>query len=152
MEHMNSLLQKNVAVKERIVSEDPHEKGLRKALNFGHTFGHALEEWSLQGTAPLLHGYAVAFGMVCELYLSTVKCAFPTDRLRQTVQLIRQLYGTSAITCHDYPELLRLMRHDKKNVAGTIYFTLLANIGDLRLNQTATEEEIKEALDFLREG
>ena len=152
MEHLNSLLQKNVAVKERIVSEDPHEKGLRKALNFGHTFGHALEEWSLQGTAPLLHGYAVAFGMVCELYLSTVKCAFPTDRLRQTVQLIRQLYGTSAITCHDYPELLRLMRHDKKNVAGTINFTLLANIGDLRLNQTATEEEIKEALDFLREG
>lgn len=152
MEHMNSLLQKNVAVKERIVSEDPHEKGLRKALNFGHTFGHALEEWSLQGTAPLLHGYAVAFGMVCELYLSAVKCAFPTDRLRQTVQLIRQLYGTSAITCHDYPELLRLMRHDKKNVAGTINFTLLANIGDLRLNQTATEEEIKEALDFLREG
>lgn len=152
MEHLNSLLQKNVAVKERIVSEDPHEKGLRKALNFGHTFGHALEEWSLQGTAPLLHGYAVAFGMVCELYLSAVKCAFPTDRLRQTVQLIRQLYGTSAITCHDYPELLRLMRHDKKNVAGTINFTLLANIGDLRLNQTATEEEIKEALDFLREG
>ena len=152
MEHLNSLLQKNVAVKERIVSEDPHEKGLRKALNFGHTFGHALEEWSLQGTVPLLHGYAVAFGMVCELYLSAVKCAFPTDRLRQTVQLIRQLYGTPAITCHDYPELLRLMRHDKKNVAGTINFTLLANIGDLRLNQTATEEGIKEALDFLREG
>ena len=101
---------------------------------------------------PLLHGYAVAYGLVGELYLSAVKCHFPTDRLRQTVQFVREHYGTPAITCNDYPELLRLMRHDKKNVAGTINFTLLANIGDLRLNQTATEEEIKEALDFLREG
>ena len=151
------LLQKNVAVKERVVAADPHEQGLRKALNLGHTFGHALEEWSYgpgkqRGFSPLLHGYAVAHGLVCELYLSALKCGFPTTRLRQTVAFIRSHYGTCGITCHDYPTLLSLMAHDKKNVAGTINFTLLADIGDLRLNQSATDEEICEALDFLREG
>ena len=153
-ETLASLLAKSVAVKERIVEIDPKEQGLRKALNLGHTIGHALEEWSFLRTpnAPLLHGYAVAYGLIGELYLSAVKCNFPTDRLRQTVQFVREHYGTPAITCNDYPDLLRLMAHDKKNTAGTINFTLLSDIGELCLNQTATDEEIKEALDFLREG
>ena len=147
-----SLLARSVAVKERIVVADPHEQGLRKALNLGHTIGHAIEEWSFKPTPnPLLHGYAVAYGLVGELYLSAVKCHFPTDRLRQTVQFVREHYGTPAITCNDYPALLRLMTHDKKNTAGTINFTLLADIGELQLNQSATDEEICEALDFLRE-
>ena len=147
-----SLLARSVAVKERIVEADPHEQGLRKALNLGHTIGHAIEEWSFKPTpSPLLHGYAVAYGLVGELYLSAVKCHFPTDRLRQTVQFVREHYGTPAITCNDYPELLRLMTHDKKNTAGTINFTLLSDIGELQLNQSATDEEIREALDFLRE-
>lgn len=147
-----SLLARSVAVKERIVEADPHEQGLRKALNLGHTIGHAIEEWSFKPTPnPLLHGYAVAYGLVGELYLSAVKCHFPTDRLRQTVQFVREHYGTPAITCNDYPALLRLMTHDKKNTAGTINFTLLADIGELQLNQSATDEEICEALDFLRE-
>ena len=150
-----SLLARSVAVKERIVEADPHEQGLRKALNLGHTIGHAIEEWSFTPTkptpTPLLHGYAVAYGLVGELYLSAVKCHFPTDRLRQTVQFVREYYGTPAITCNDYPALLRLMTHDKKNTAGTINFTLLSDIGELQLNQSATDEEICEALDFLRE-
>lgn len=147
-----SLLARSVAVKERIVEADPHEQGLRKALNLGHTIGHAIEEWSFTPTPnPLLHGYAVAYGLVGELYLSAVKCHFPTDRLRQTVQFVREHYGSPAITCNDYPELLRLMTHDKKNTAGTINFTLLSDIGELQLNQSATDEEICEALDFLRE-
>lgn len=150
-----SLLARSVAVKERIVEADPHEQGLRKALNLGHTIGHAIEEWSFKPTkpttSPLLHGYAVAYGLVGELYLSAVKCHFPTDRLRQTVQFVREHYGTPAITCNDYPALLRLMTHDKKNTAGTINFTLLSDIGELQLNQSATDEEICEALDFLRE-
>lgn len=147
-----SLLARSVAVKERIVEADPHEQGLRKALNLGHTIGHAIEEWSFTPTPnPLLHGYAVAYGLVGELYLSAVKCHFPTDRLRQTVQFVREHYGAPAITCNDYPALLRLMTHDKKNTAGTINFTLLSDIGELQLNQSATDEEICEALDFLRE-
>ena len=176
---LQQMIGRSVAVKERIVEEDPREQGLRKALNLGHTIGHAFESWSLtpnpsptgEGSgyfptgehysplsrrrgagASLLHGYAVAFGLVCELYLSVVKTGFPADVLRQTTSFIRQYYGTLGITCDDYPELFDLMTHDKKNTAGTINFTLLGGIGDIRINQTATREEIYEAMDFLREG
>ena len=141
----------SVSVKECIVTEDPHEHGIRKALNLGHTVGHAFESWAMV-RKPILHGYDVAFGMICELYLSVVKCGFPTDTMRQAVRYIRDTYGILPITCDDYPELLRLMTHDKKNMAGVINFTLLGGIGDIRINQTATKEEIEEALDFMREG
>lgn len=146
----------SIAVKERIVADDPHEHGIRKALNFGHTIGHALEEFSMQQSTPppgaLLHGYAVAFGLIGELYISARKAGFPTARLHQTARFIRENYGAVAFTCDDYPTLLNLMRHDKKNTADTINFTLLHDIGDIRINQTATDEEIREALDFIREG
>ena len=66
--------------------------------------------------------------------------------------LMRVFLHNTLLTCDDYPELLELMRHDKKNTAGTINFTLLGGIGDIRINQTATKEEIEEAMDFLREG
>ena len=141
----------SVAVKERIVTEDPTEQGIRKALNLGHTIGHAFESFALQHT-PVLHGYAVAWGLICELYLSAIKTGFPADKMHQTVRFIQENYGKMTITCDDYPTLLELMTHDKKNVAGTINFTLLGGIGDIRINQTATKEEICEALDFFREA
>ena len=150
LEKLSSLVSKSVAVKQHIVTEDPTEKGLRKALNLGHTAGHAFESLALE-RKPILHGYAVAYGLVVELYLSCVKTGFPTDKMRQTVQFIKEHYGKMTITCDDYPHLLELMHHDKKNEGSAINFTLLADIGDLRINQTATEEEIKEALDFYRE-
>ena len=141
---LNQLLADSVKVKERIVEEDPKEHGIRKALNVGHTVGHAFESFAMKKGKPILHGYAVAYGMIAELYLSAVKCGFPQDKLRQTVNFIREQYGQMLITCDDYPELIELMTHDN--------FTLLGNIGDIRINQTATEEDIKEALDFYREG
>ena len=157
-----SLLQRSIAVKQRIVEADPKEQGIRKALNLGHTVGHALESYSYLSAShpqnatshitPLKHGYAVAYGLVCELYLSTMKCGFPTEVLRQAASTIRAYYGEVGITCDDYDALIALMRHDKKNSLAGINFTLLSAIGDIRINQTANDEEIQEALEFLREG
>ncbi len=149
---LQQMVARLVGVKERIVEVDPREQGIRKALNLGHTIGHAIESWSFSRPSSLLHGYAVAFGLVCELYLSAIKTGFPTDKLRQTTSFIREYYGMSDITCDDYPTLFELMTHDKKNTADRINFTLLGDIGDIRINQTATREEIYESLDFLREG
>jgi 3-dehydroquinate synthase len=147
---LQSMVEESVAVKQRIVTEDPTEQGIRKALNLGHTAGHAFESFALQ-KHPILHGYAVAYGLICELYLSAVKTGFPSDKMHQTVSFIKAHYGKMTITCDDYPTLLELMTHDKKNTAGIINFTLLGGIGDIRINQTATKEEIYEALDFYRE-
>lgn len=148
---LSSMLASSISVKEQIVKQDPHEKGLRKALNLGHTFGHALEEWSLKHQ-PMLHGYAVAYGLVCELYLSAVRMGFPTETLRQTATFIRTYYGTPSITCDDYPTLIQLMHHDKKNRGNEINVTLLSDIGDIHVDQSISEDEVSEALDFLREG
>ena len=144
------MLADSVAVKQHIVTEDPTEQGLRKALNLGHTAGHAFESLALEHT-PVLHGYAVAYGLVAELYLSCVKTGFPQELMRQTVSFIKEHYGRMAITCDDYPRLLELMHHDKKNLGSGINFTLLGDIGDIRINQTVSEEDIREALDFYRE-
>jgi 3-dehydroquinate synthase len=149
--HLAQMVADSVAVKQHIVTEDPTERGLRKALNLGHTAGHAFESLALEHT-PILHGYAVAYGLIVELYLSCVKTGFPTDKMHQTVQFIKEQYGKMTITCNDYPRLLQFMHHDKKNEGSAINFTLLAGIGELRINQTATEEEIMEALDFYRES
>jgi len=150
LEKLQAMLADSVAVKQRIVTEDPLEQGIRKALNLGHTIGHAFESFALRHK-PILHGYAVAYGLISELYLSTIKTGFPSDKMRQTVSFIKEHYGKMTITCDDYPTLLELMTHDKKNVAGVINFTLLGGIGDIRINQTATKEDIYEALDFYRE-
>lgn len=151
LKQLQRMVGESVAVKERIVAQDPHEHDIRKALNLGHTFGHAFESWALK-RKPVLHGYAVAFGLIPELYLSVVKTGFPTEKMRQTVNFIKENYGSLPITCDDYDELIELMRHDKKNQDGIINFTLLGGIGDIRINQSATIDEIKEAFDFFREG
>ena len=148
---LGRMLADSVAVKQRIVTEDPTEHGIRKALNLGHTAGHAFESLALE-RKPILHGYAVAYGLVVELYLCCVKTGFPQDKMRQTVSFIKEHYGRMAITCDDYPHLIALMHHDKKNTGHDINFTLLGDIGDIRINQTASEDDIKEALDFYREG
>ena len=151
LKELGDLVAKSVQVKERIVTEDPTEKGIRKALNLGHTVGHAFESLALQ-RKPVLHGYAVAWGLVCELYLSVAKTGFPVEKMRQMTRFIFEHYGRMPITCDDYPTLLELMTHDKKNIGTSINFTLMGGIGDIRINQTATKEEIEEALDFYREG
>ncbi len=150
LDQLKRMVAESVAVKQRIVTDDPTEQGIRKALNLGHTAGHAFESFALKHKG-VLHGYAVAWGLICELYLSAIKTGFPTDKMHQTVQFIRDHYGKMSITCDDYPTLLELMTHDKKNTAGVINFTLLGGVGNILINQTATKDEIFESFDFYRE-
>ena len=99
---LGRMVAESVAVKQRIVTEDPTEQGIRKALNLGHTAGHAFESLALE-RKPVLHGYAVAWGMIVELYLSVVKTEFPQDKMRQTVAFIKENYGrwpSAATTIH----------------------------------------------------
>ncbi len=150
--HLQQMIGTSVAIKEHIVHEDPTEQGIRRALNLGHTAGHALESLALQEGRTVLHGYAVAWGLVCELYLSAQKTGFPKDKLYQTLQFIRETYGVFQFDCKQYDRLYEFMTHDKKNQSGIINFTLMGDIGDIRIDQTATKEEIMEMLDFYRES
>ena len=151
-EHLKQMVHKSVAVKRRIVRIDPTEHGKRKALNFGHTIGHALESFALQRGTPILHGYAVAWGMVAELYLSSAYFEFPTELMRQVVHFITEHYGRFSFSCDDYPQLFDFMRHDKKNEGDKVRFALLSGPGVIRINRTVSREQIFEALDFLRDG
>jgi len=148
---LKQLVGQSVQVKEEIVAQDPYEKGIRKALNLGHTVGHAFESLALAENRPVLHGYAVAWGMVCELYLSHLRVGFPKDKMRQTIQFIKESYGIFHFDCKKYEQLYAYMTHDKKNTSGIINFTLLKEIGDICINQTADKETIFEMFDFYRE-
>jgi 3-dehydroquinate synthase len=148
-DRLGDLTQRSIAIKEAIVAQDPTEQNIRKALNLGHTFGHAFESFSHTSGQPLLHGFAVAFGLVCEIYLSQKKLGFPTPVLSQLVRLIKENYGVIHYSCKNYDTLYELMTHDKKNDRSGINFTLMAGIGNIRINQHATKEEIFEAFDFL---
>lgn len=149
---LQNLVARSVAVKQRYVSQDPYDRGLRRSLNLGHTIGHALESWCFDAGSPVPHGCAVAYGLVCALYISCAMVNFPTDKMRQTVQFINSYYGRPPITCDDYADLIRLMKHDKKNKGDNILFTLLSDIGKPEINQIVDEKMIEESLDFLREG
>lgn len=149
---LQALVAQSVRIKEDIVEQDPYEKGIRKALNLGHTVGHAFESLALEENRAHLHGYAVAWGLVCELYFSCIKTGFPKDKLRQTIRFIKENYGVFTFDCKQYDRLYEFMTHDKKNEAGIINFTLLEDIGQIRINQSATKEEIFEMLDFYRES
>lgn len=148
-EVLNTLVEHSIKIKENIVAADPKEQGIRKALNLGHTFAHAIESWSYKFGDPVLHGYAVAWGMVCELYLSHMKLGFPKEELLKFKYFVKENYGIYDCGCNDYNALLELMKHDKKNEGKNINFTLLSDVGEVKINQTATKEEIVECLDFL---
>lgn len=146
------LLERSVEVKRRIVNEDYTETGLRKALNLGHTAGHAFEALAMKRDSPVPHGYAVAWGLVVELFLSHLKLGFPSDMLHSFAEYVLENYGAFAITCDEYPALISYMRQDKKNVsADSINFTLLKGVGDPVTDNTASADEIGAALDIYRD-
>lgn len=148
-EALTPLIEACVAAKEHIVAADPREEGLRKALNFGHTVGHALEELSMaKGGMP--HGYAVVYGMIAELYLSVVRLGCPREPLQQLTQLMLHYYGKPQCKCSDRDRLIALMQQDKKNEhAAEINCTLIRSVGSPVINQVISPDEASEALDYL---
>lgn len=148
LERLAGLIERSVAVKQRVVEADPREEGLRKALNLGHTIGHAVETWGLRHERAMLHGYAVAMGLVGELYLSHKLEGFPSGTLRQVTGFVKEHYGAFPPSCKEVDELIELMGHDKKNRGGRINFTLLKDVGSLRLDCLPERGLIGEAVEF----
>lgn len=139
------LIKKSVAVKAAIVQSDPREKGLRKALNFGHTVGHAIESIAIRKNLEIYHGDAVAYGMIAELYLSVKLLGFDEKHYEAVRKFIRGKYPVYHPV--DEPEeLYELMLHDKKNEHDGVNFTLLRRPGEVVIDQYCSRNEIIEAL------
>lgn len=147
------LLEENVEVKRRIVAADPREQGIRKALNLGHTAGHALESMALERDTPVPHGFAVAHGLLIEMIVSHLTEGFPSAELYPYAELLLQAYSPALpLSCNDYAQLLDLMSHDKKNSsADAINFTLLAAPGVPLIDRVVSPETIRTALDLYRD-
>jgi 3-dehydroquinate synthase len=142
-----SLIEKSVAIKENIVVQDPFEKNIRKALNLGHTIGHAFESLAQRKKEVLFHGEAVALGLISELYLSVKKCGFPDSKYLKFIEIVKSKYPFFNFSIDEIETLIEIMYHDKKNDGGEILFTLLENFGKPLINQKCSENEIKESLE-----
>ena len=141
------LVYQSIAIKNKITIEDPHEKGIRKALNFGHTIGHAIETYSLINDADhLTHGEAIAIGMVCESYLAHTKTGLSTVELNEITETFAKLYPHYTINAASFDTLIEIMKKDKKNQSGNINCTLLTNIGHCVIDNICTEAELCESL------
>lgn len=141
---------RSVEIKNEVVTEDPFEKGRRKTLNFGHTIGHAVETCSLtDNLLPLLHGEAIAVGMICEAYLSHQVNGLSAEELQEIIDAITTIFPRSIISGNN-DELLAVMRNDKKNEQQRIGFALLSKIGKCDFNIFIEEDLIINSLDFYR--
>lgn len=143
------LVYHSVEIKNKVVIEDPHEKGIRKSLNFGHTVGHAIETYSLMNDEnPLTHGEAIAIGMICEAKLSNMKIGLSDAELTEIDEVIGNLYPKYTIEESCHKALYAIMQKDKKNQSGKINCTLLTSIGQCRIDNICTEDELCESLRY----
>jgi 3-dehydroquinate synthase len=147
---LQAIIKNSVNVKEYFVSNDLTENDIRKALNFGHTVGHAFESLAMEQNRPMLHGYAVAYGMIAELFLSKEKCGFGAEELEKVNKWLLQVYGKFEIQKSDYDRLYEFMTHDKKNDSGRINFTLIPGLGKIEINQNCEKDLIFEALNYYK--
>lgn len=146
---MNDIVYHSLQIKKAVVEEDPFEKGLRKILNFGHTIGHAIEAYSLEhDEIPLLHGEAIAIGMICESYLSVKKCGLTKEELSDITQLILKHFPKHHIQNYDTEKMFTSMLIDKKNNDGKILAALLQSIGNCVYDIEITKPEILESLNY----
>lgn len=144
----NELISTSISYKSKIVVQDKHEAGLRKVLNFGHTIGHAIESLSLNSASPLLHGEAVAAGMIAELYLAKTKCGFNPDVCSELSHEIKKTIPFQ-LPNKQMDKLLDYISQDKKNTSEKYAFSLPESIGKCQIDVTCSEEEVIEALSFL---
>ncbi|HLN72530.1 MAG: 3-dehydroquinate synthase [Methylococcaceae bacterium] len=145
---LQEIIAHSVAIKEWHVLNDLTEQNIRKALNFGHTAGHAFESYAMKTGHPILHGYAVVYGMIVELYLSLRKCGLEISELESIASWLISKYGKFEIQESDYEALYQLMTHDKKNEGNRINFTLITEIGKVEINVNCSKELIFEALEY----
>lgn len=147
-EEMTSLIERTIAIKERITQEDPYEKSIRKILNFGHTAGHAFESRAAETGQPVPHGIAIAWGILTELILSHMEAGLDSAVLYPYARLLKEQYPPFPFTCGQYEPLLRLMAHDKKNTTSDrLNFTLIPAIGTARTDCHLTSVQVIPALD-----
>jgi len=140
-------IQHSVRIKNTIVEKDPTETGLRKILNFGHTIGHAIETYYLENKrTKLLHGEAIAIGMICESYLSKEKFGLEQGEIENIQSYILSIFDKVKFDQNDIEPILSLCLQDKKNVKGTINFSLLEQIGKATYNIPVNKSEMKNAL------
>jgi 3-dehydroquinate synthase len=153
LDSFDELITTSIHIKNTIVTEDPRERGIRKTLNFGHTVGHALETFFLEqeNKEDLLHGEAIAAGMICEAFLSHKICRLPAEELKEITEFILGKYRPAKMEENDFHRLIELMRHDKKNEKGEINFSLLSEIGKCEINKKAKADQIIGALKYYNE-
>ncbi|MGY5849487.1 3-dehydroquinate synthase [Salegentibacter sp. F14] len=154
LEDLDDIIKESVDIKAEIVSLDPEEKNLRKTLNYGHTLGHAIESYFLTHPTKtrLLHGEAVAIGMILATFISSEIKSFPRDKMQQITRSILDMYGKTEFEEKDITEIIELMKYDKKNEFGKINFVLLEDIGKPLIDCLVSNEVIRKAFDFYRKA
>jgi 3-dehydroquinate synthase len=145
-EDISKLIADSVAIKERVVMQDPTEKGLRKILNFGHTIGHAIETHYLHSNDRLLHGEAIAIGMISEGWVSAQFGNLPSEQLDRLTSVILNFFPKRQGAIKS--DALNLMSQDKKNEDNRILCSVLDRIGHAEWDKEITVEQAEEALAF----
>ncbi|REE25780.1 3-dehydroquinate synthase [Winogradskyella pacifica] len=147
---LDRLIYDSIVIKNTVVTSDPTEQGLRKILNFGHTLGHAIESYFMENAdkTPLLHGEAIAVGMILETYLSTKITGLSNDSLDTITKGILKTFSKVEITKADQQHIIELLKYDKKNSHGVVKFVLLEAIGKPKLDCVVSNDLILEAFDY----
>jgi 3-dehydroquinate synthase len=140
----------SVRIKSQVVTEDPFEQGLRKILNYGHTLGHAIETHFLEHPTKkrLLHGEAIAIGMIMEAELSCRTTNLTVEERDQIKTVFSSIYDPVRFEESDVISIKGLLKHDKKNQSDQVRFVLLQAIGKPVIDCLVSEEDINAAFQF----
>ncbi len=150
LEDLENLVKKSIEIKTKITSKDQQESGIRKILNFGHTLGHAIESFCLENEnkKTLLHGEAVAIGLILEAYLSYQTSSLSKTALNEIKEVVSHSFKPLKFTTSDIGNIINLLKFDKKNNKGIINFVLLQEIGSAIIDCQVSEELIYDAFQF----